>query len=107
MDEPSYLDRAWFGCRAFYLRGLMVLVLCSGADPWNGLLIPTEKEFHQDLRKDFSGLVQHPVLKKWLYLPENQENFESVVIDLVEAIRLGDERIGIEPQVRGSRKKKS
>jgi hypothetical protein len=107
VDEPSYLDRAWFGCRAVYLHGLMVLVLCSGEEPWNGLLIPTEKELHQEIRKDFNGVVQHPVLKKWLYLPENSEYYETTVMDLVEAIRLGDQRIGIEPKERKARRKKS
>lgn len=85
----------------------MVLVLCSGEEPWNGLLIPTEKELHQDIMQDFSGVVQHPVLKKWLYLPENSEDFESTAMDLVEAIRHGDQRIGIEPKERRSRSKKS
>jgi hypothetical protein len=106
-DEPSYLDRAWFGCRAVYLRGLMVLVLCSGEELWNGLLIPTDYQFHEDIKKDFHYVVQHPVLKKWLYLPEASEDFESVAMDLVEAIRQGDQRIGIEPKERGSRKRKS
>ena len=78
----------------------MVLVLCSGEEPWNGLLVPTEKEFQQDIMQDFSGAVQHPVLKKWLYLPENSEDFETVAMDLVEAIRMGDQRIGIEPKER-------
>lgn len=85
----------------------MVLVLCQGDEPWNGLLIPTDHQFHQDIMQDFNGVVQHPVLKKWLYLQENQEEFESTAMDLVEAIRLGDMRIGIEPKPRGSRKKKS
>jgi hypothetical protein len=107
MDEPSYLDLAWFGCRAVYLRGLMVLVLCSGDEPWNGLLIPTDHQFHQDIMQDFSGVVQHPVLKKWLYLPENHEDFESTAMDLIEAIRLGDQKFGVEPKPRGSRKRKS
>ena len=85
----------------------MVLVLCQGDEPWNGLLIPTDHQFHQDIIQDFSGVVQHPVLKKWLYLPENQEDFESTAMDLVEAIRLGDMRIGIEPKERKCRKRKS
>jgi len=85
----------------------MVLVLCSGEEPWNGLLIPTEKELHHEIMQNFGGMVQHPILKKWLYLPENQEDFESTAMDLVEAIRLGDQRIGIEPKPRGSRKRKS
>jgi len=40
-------------------------------------------------------------------LPENQEDFESTAMDLVEAIRLWDQRIGIEPKERASRKRKS
>jgi hypothetical protein len=73
----------------------MVLVLCSGEELCNGLLIPTEKEQHQDIMKDFIGTVRHPVLKKWLYLPENSEDFESTAMDLVEALRQGDQMIGI------------
>ena len=85
----------------------MVLVLCSGEEPWDGLLIPTDHQFHDDILKDFKGMVQHPVLKKWLYLPEASEDFETVAMDLVEAIRLGDKRIGIEPKPRESRRRKS
>jgi hypothetical protein len=103
MDEPSYIDRAWFGCRAIYLHGRLMLVLCSGEEPWNGLLIATEKEFHEDIRQEFETVVQHPVLKKWLYLPENSENFESVSSEIVDAIRIGDERFGVEPKERKRR----
>ena len=106
-EEPGYLDRSWFGCRAVYFNGLMVLVLCSGEEPWNGLLIPTTREFHDSISKDHPGVFQHPVLKKWLYLPEASEDFESVAIDLIEKIRLGDQRIGIEPGVRPERKRRS
>ncbi len=100
MEEPSYIDRAWFGCRAIYLHGRLMLVLCSGEEPWNGILIATEKEFHKDIRKEFQQAVQHPVLKKWLYLPENSEDFETVVMDIVEAIRMNDQRFGVEPKER-------
>jgi hypothetical protein len=105
-DEPSYLDRAWFGCRAVYLNGLMVLVLCSGEEPWNGLLIPTDHQFHRDIMQDYRGVVQHPVLKKWLYLPEASEDFETVAMEIVERIGQRDQRIGIEPKERRSRKRK-
>jgi hypothetical protein len=37
MEEPSYIDRAWFGCRAIYLHGRLMIVLCSGEEPWNGV----------------------------------------------------------------------
>jgi hypothetical protein len=104
-DEPSYVKRAWFGCRAVYLHGLLVLVLCSGEKPWNGLLIPTDHQFHDAILKDFQYVVQHPVLKKWLYLPEASEDFESVAMDIVESIRIGDLRFGVEPRERKSRQK--
>jgi len=105
MEEPSYIDRAWFGCRAIYLNGRLMLVLRSGQEPWNGLLIATEKEFHDSIRQEFETVVQHPVLKKWLYLPENSEDFEDVSSEIVEAIRIGDQKFGVEPKERKGKKK--
>lgn len=107
MEEPSYLDRAWFGCRAIYLHGRLMLVLCSGGEPWNGLLIATDHEFHDSIRQEFEKVVQHPVLKKWLYLPENSEDFETVSSEIVEAVRLGDQRFGVEPKERKRKNLKS
>ena len=75
-------------------------------EPWNGLLIPTDHQFHNDIQKDFQYAVQHPVLKKWLYLPEASEDFESMAMDIVEMIRIGDQRFGVEPKERVKRKSK-
>jgi hypothetical protein len=105
MEEPSYIDRAWFGCRAIYLHGRLMLVLCSGEDPWNGLLIATEHEFHDAIRQQFGNVVQHPVLRKWLYLPEASEDFETASSDIVEAIRQNDQRLGVEPKERKGRER--
>ncbi len=105
MEEPSYIDKAMFGCRAIYLHGRLVLLLTSGAEPWNGLLIPTDHQFHESIKQDFINVVQHPVLKKWLYLPEASEDFESAASDIVEAIRLNDHRFGVEPKERKPKKK--
>lgn len=77
-----------------------MLVLCSGQEPWDGLLIATEHEFHDSIRDDFDYVVQHPVLKKWLYLPEASEDFETVSSKIMEAIRIGDQRFGVEPKER-------
>jgi hypothetical protein len=106
-EEPSYINRAWFGCRAIYLHGRLMLVLCSGEEPWNGLLIPTEKEFHDFIQQKFENVVQHPVLKKWLYLPENSEDFESLSSEIVEAVRIGDQRFGVEPKERKRGRKRA
>lgn len=100
MEEPSCIDKAMFGCRGIYLHGRLMLVLCSGEEPWNGLLIATEHEFHDSLRDEFDYVMQHPVLKKWLYLPEASEDFETVSSEIVEAIRTGDHRFGVEPKER-------
>jgi hypothetical protein len=106
MEEPSYLEKPMFGCLAIYLHGRLTLVIASGEEPWDGLLIPTEHQFHQDIVEDFPDVVQHSVLKKWLYLPEATEDFETVASNIVEAVRMNDQRFGVEPRERVSRKKK-
>ncbi|MBI5102938.1 MAG: hypothetical protein HZB33_14045 [Nitrospirae bacterium] len=104
MDEVSYLERPMFGCLAIYLYGRLVLALTEGEEPWNGLLIPTDHQFHESIRQDFHDVIQHPVLKKWLYLSETSEGFESEATEIAERIRMGDPRIGVEPG--GKRKKR-
>lgn len=106
MEEPSYLEKPMFGCQACYLHGRLALVLADGDEPWNGLLIPTEKQFHDSIIQDFKDVVQHSVLKKWLYLPEASEDFETVASDIVEAVRMNDQRFGAEPKERKARKRK-
>ena len=105
-EEVSYIEKPMFGCKGCYLHGRLKLVLASKAKPWNGLLIPTEKEFHESIRKSFKGVLQHPILKKWLYLPETFEDFESVSSDIVEQILMDDQRFGVEPKERTSGKMK-
>lgn len=98
MDEPSYIEKPMFGCLACYLHGRLMLVLCSGEEPWNGMLIPTDHQFHDSICHDFNSVVQHTVLKKWLYLPEASEDFESSAFDIVETVRMNDIRFGVEPK---------
>lgn len=104
MDEPSYFDKAMFGCRAVYLHGRLALVLASGEEPWNGLLLPTEHRFHDAIKEEFRDVAQHPILKKWLYLPQDTEDFESTAAEIVMAVRMNDPRFGVEPKERRSRK---
>ena len=106
MEEPSYLQKPMFGCLAIYLHGRLMLVLASGEEPWNGLLIPTEHQFHDAIVKEFQEVVQHSVLKKWLYLPEAIEDFETVSSDIVEALRMKDQRFGVEPKERISKRRR-
>jgi hypothetical protein len=95
-----------FGCLAIYMHGRLSLLLSSGEEPWNGLLIPTDHQFHESIRQDFSNVIQHPVLKKWLYLPEASEDFETIASEIVEAVRMNDQRFGVEPKERVKKRPK-
>ena len=106
-EERSFFEKSMFGCLAIYLHGRLALLLSSGEEPWNGLLIPTDHQFHDSIRGDFADIVQHPVLKKWLYLPEALENFETAALDIVDAINMNDMRFGVEPKEKISRVKKA
>jgi hypothetical protein len=107
MEEPSYLEKSMFGCLACYVHGRLALLLSSGEEPWNGLLIPTDYQYHDSIGHDFHDIIRHPVLKKWVYLPESTEDFESDAQGIVEAIRMNDPRFGVEPTEKDSKRKKS
>ena len=105
LEEPSYIEKAMFGCKCCYLHGRLVLVLAArGKEPWHGLLVPTERMHHQFLRRDHKSLAIHPVLKKWLYLPESNEEFEEAARTLVESVLANDPRIGVEPKAKSPRR---
>ena len=105
MDDPSFIQKSMFGCLAYYLFGKIVLVTAGDEEPWKGLLIPTEKAFHESLRKEIPELRQHPVLGKWLYLPERGDDFEEAAGKIVFLISSRDPRLGVEtfPKARKSR----
>jgi hypothetical protein len=95
--EPTLLVRPMFGGRAVYLHGRLVLYLAAKAEPWRGVLVPMERDQHAALQRDFPALAPHPVLPKWLYLPESAESFEADAARLVTLARTRDPRIGIVP----------
>lgn len=95
--EPTLLVRPMFGGRAVYVRGRFVLFLAAKAEPWRGVLVPTERAHHPALIAEFPALRPHPVLPKWLYLPESAASFDRDAAQLVRLVRAGDARIGIEP----------
>ena len=97
-DEPSFVRKSMFGCDACYLHGRLVLVLATRKkEPWQGILIPTEEEFHEPLVLLHEGLLRHSVLGKWLYLPRSYEHFEETALALIERIIADDPRIGVLP----------
>ena len=102
-DDPSYLDKAMFGGRAVHYGGRFVLYLSWKEEPWRGVLVCTAREQHASLMQTLPALTPHPVLSKWLYLPEARGDFETVAARIVELVRRRDPRVGVMPSVRRRR----
>src|ERR1017187_10159610 len=98
--EPSFFQKPMFGCQAVYLFGKLVLVLAAKEEPWNGLLVCTSREFHSALIDEYPALQPHPVLSKWLYLPQASDGFEEIAGELAFHALKNDQRIGVEPTAR-------
>lgn len=105
-QESSFVIRAMFGAKALYLHGLMMVCFCVGKEPWRGLLLCTDKTHHASLIAEFSSLRPHPVLGKWLYLPESANDFESTAKRLIRLAQSRDLRLGVVPGVRKRKAKK-
>lgn len=99
-EDPTFLLRSMFGAKAVYLDGRLVLCFCTGEEPWQGMLVCTEREHHPSLQAVFPELSLHPVLPKWLYLKETADAFEKVAARLVQLAHQRDPRLGIIPPAR-------
>ena len=104
-DEPTFLLKSMFGGLAVYLHGRFVLYLADKEEPWRGVLVPTEREHQPSLIADRPALAPHPILPKWLYLPEESDSFETDAQWLVQRARQNDERIGINPPQKRAKSK--
>ncbi|MBE2215855.1 MAG: hypothetical protein IAE82_18425 [Opitutaceae bacterium] len=96
-DLPTCEVRPMFGAQSCYLNELLVLVLSDKEEPWRGVLVPCEREHHAAIMSEFPSLAPHPVLPKWLYLPEAARSFERDAQAIVARIRRLDARFGIVP----------
>jgi hypothetical protein len=101
-EEPSFLLSRMFGLLTCYVHGRLVFALGEKRPPWRGILVPTERAHHAELRRALPALVVHPVLGKWLYLRESSDDFEDTAARHVTLARSDDPRIGVEamPAVR-------
>ncbi len=108
-----------FGGMALYGHGKMLF--CIMEDPtqnfykdktfpypiWNGVLIPTQREYHNEFIKISKDFTSHPVLGKWMYIPQTLENFEDHIKKIVLLAVKNSDLIGIIPkQKKKSLKKK-
>ena len=105
-SQSTYIRRKMFGCEAAYLNGRLMLILAAGEEPWNGVLIATSREFHAELQSQWIPLQSHPVLGKWLYVSQNDPEFESTATAVVASVLRGDIRIGVEPKPRKKKPRK-
>jgi hypothetical protein len=106
-SHPTFNSRRMFGGLAAYFMDRMVLILTESPgersyrgknysfEIWNGILIPTEREYQPSLQADFPSLIPHPVLGKWLYLSLEREDFEETAMQLGRLIAENDGRIGV------------
>lgn len=104
--EPTFVLKSWFGGRTIMLNGKHQLFLTCQGEPWQGVLVCTYHEHQESLRAEIPSLIKHPVLGKWLYLPESCETFERDAQRLVKLARARDPRLGITPSPRKKKKQK-
>jgi hypothetical protein len=102
--ELTFVRRKMFGCEAAYLDGKLVLVLAAGEEPWNGVMIPTEREFHSSVIQEWPSLRSHKILGKWLYLSQTHRDFEGTATAVVGRILARDPRFGTNPKPRKKRR---
>lgn len=119
--SDGLIFKSMFGGLAVYSEGLMKFTLAESEGDnewkgnrydfpiWNGLLVCTEHAHQESLVADFPGLISHPVLPKWLYLPllEDESEFRDTARALIHAALKKDPRIGIVPKKKSKKKKKS
>lgn len=94
----EYFRRPMFGGFAYYFEGKLAMVTFESEgdrvyrgrtydfDLWNGCLFPLEREHHAKAIDLAPYLRNHPVLGKWLYLPQHTEEFEDRVEFLLKKV---------------------
>jgi hypothetical protein len=106
-DDPTFVLRPMFSGKAAYLGGKLTLYFTAREEPWRGVLACTDRVRHASLLAEFPELSPHPILPKWLYLPESADRFESVAERLVALAKRRDPRLGVSPQPKKRKRPKA
>ena len=106
-DDPTFVLRPMFSGKAAYLGGKLTLYFTAKEEPWRGVLACTDRVHHASLLAEFPELSPHPILPKWLYLPESADNFERVAERLVALAKRRDPRLGVSPQPKKRKRSKT
>jgi hypothetical protein len=102
-SDPSFVLGAMFGTKVAYLDGKLMLCFAAREDPWRGILVCTERDHHASLVAELPSLAPHPILPKWLYVPETADTFERTGARLVHLARQRDPRIGVATKAKAAR----
>jgi len=97
-EKPTFALRSMFGAKAVYLDGKIIACFCTSEEPWNGMLLCTERDYHPALMADFPELTPHPVLGKWLYLSDSKSRFDGIAEKIIRLALKSDPRIGAVPK---------
>lgn len=99
-----------FGGMALYGHGKMLFCIMEDSELnsykdkkfpypiWNGVLIPTHREYHDQFLKISKDFTPHAVLGKWMYIPQTIENFEELTSKLTLLALKNSDMIGIFPK---------
>ncbi|MNL72857.1 hypothetical protein D3C87_1982360 [compost metagenome] len=68
-------------------------------------MVCTSQDRHAALLVDIPALLPHPVLGKWLYLPQSDDSFESIAATLADLAVARDPRMGVAPKPKARRSK--
>ncbi len=104
-EEATFVLRSMFGAKAAYLDGRLALCFIAKQEPWRGLLVCTERRHHPALAAAFPGLAPHEVLGKWLYLSEDDPDFDRTAERIVRRVLRRDPRIGVVPAEKKKKKR--
>jgi hypothetical protein len=96
--DVSFVLRSMFGTKAVYLDGKLMLCFAARDEPWHGVLVATDRTHHASLIAEIPLLSPHPILPKWLYLPDSEDGFDRAAERLVSLARQRDARIGVVPK---------
>ena len=117
MENDSFIAKRSFGGLFVYYEGKLVIVLMDDPSldyrgktypfaPWDGVLIPTDKDYHAELKREYPFLKTQPFLQKWLMIP-NSEHIEDQTEEIIKLVLSQDDRIGVYPKPRKPRSKKT
>jgi hypothetical protein len=103
-SDPTFVLGAMFGTKVAYLDGKLMLCFAARDEPWRGILVCTGRDRQAALIAELPALAPHPILPKWLYVPESADSFERTGAQLVRLARQRDSRIGVAAKARARRK---